>query len=262
MIDTNPVYTYRGHENVVREFLWWARDGLNKKVDGREFQLVTWSEYCNLRLWQSTPGLESRVNFVRGDKPVPYNLIRTVHHTFHTLTSQWDLIHSLWEELALEGDGQNVDSRHDSFGCPRQLQCVHTNVRSSQGKRNMNLWRLSDVLVGVAAFASHYGSFEEEVGVFEEVLCQRRLEKLPVGENFPKVWFEKINVSTGQVEVTLNGQLDENYHFNHWLHLYHGMSNICRPCTIMHYQCNINLALNREVEKNVVSGFFRKRKFP
>ncbi|KAJ8051360.1 hypothetical protein LXG23DRAFT_39064 [Yarrowia lipolytica] len=138
----------RGHENVVREFLWWARDGLNKKVDGREFQLVTWSEYCNLRLWQSTPGLESRVNFVRGDKPVPYNLIRTVHHTFHTLTSQWDLIHSLWEELALEGD---------------------------------------DVLVGVAAFASHYGSFEEEVGVFEEVLCQRRLEKLPVGENFPKV---------------------------------------------------------------------------
>lgn len=222
-VDMDPVYTYRGHGDVVREFLWRARGGLEQNVDDREFQLVTWSKDRDLRLWPSTPGLEKRVNFVRGEKSVPYKLTRRgapyVTYTHEPVGSESFPAGGV--PIGGRRSGLSVSPSHTnvafggSFGAPGPLGApvggttMKTKVRSAQGKRNMHLSWLSGVRVGAAAFASHYGSFDDAIGggliptsLGEEVSC--------VGKTFPKVRFEKISVSTGQVVVSLNGQLDDS----------------------------------------------------
>ncbi|KAG5367129.1 Maintenance of telomere capping protein 5 [Yarrowia sp. B02] len=216
-VPMDPVYTYRGHGDVVREFLWRARGGLDQKVDDREFQLVTWSKDRDLRLWPSTPGLESRVNFVRGEKPVPYKLTRRgapyVTYTHEPVGTESFPVGGVG--LGGRRSGLSVSPSHGSFGGNMGIvpatTTMRTKVRSSQGKRNMHLSWLSGVRVGAAAFASHYGSFDEGVGIGGSLVPTSLGEEVScVGKTFPKVRFEKISVSTGQVVVSLNGQLDEN----------------------------------------------------
>lgn len=50
-----PVHSFEGHEGHVREFLWRFRGGLEDGVDGREFQLVSWSADKDLRLHRVDP---------------------------------------------------------------------------------------------------------------------------------------------------------------------------------------------------------------
>ncbi|KNC99973.1 uncharacterized protein SPPG_05348 [Spizellomyces punctatus DAOM BR117] len=46
-----PVYSFEGHTDVPREFVWRVRGGENSGIDDRAFQLVTWSKDQHLRLW-------------------------------------------------------------------------------------------------------------------------------------------------------------------------------------------------------------------
>lgn len=40
--ETRPAYSFPGHQEQVKEFLWRARGSINNNVDDRDFQLVSW----------------------------------------------------------------------------------------------------------------------------------------------------------------------------------------------------------------------------
>lgn len=52
---TSPVYSFVGHTDVPREFLWRIRGGNGGSgetgTEDRKFQLITWSKNQHLRFW-------------------------------------------------------------------------------------------------------------------------------------------------------------------------------------------------------------------
>ncbi|KAG9301687.1 hypothetical protein G9A89_016758 [Geosiphon pyriformis] len=61
-----PVYAFRGHTDVVKEFVWRVKGGGDPDVDDREFQLITWSKDQTLRLWPITDDQLKSIGHIRG----------------------------------------------------------------------------------------------------------------------------------------------------------------------------------------------------
>lgn len=63
---SQPVETFEGHENVVKEFVWRSRGGEDPHHDDREFQLITWSKDRTLRVWPVGNEIAERVGHEYG----------------------------------------------------------------------------------------------------------------------------------------------------------------------------------------------------
>ncbi|ORX34388.1 hypothetical protein BD324DRAFT_683340 [Kockovaella imperatae] len=61
-----PVERFEGHDDVVKEFVWRNRGGLNSEFDDREFQLVSWSKDRTLRIWPVSRQVTERVGYQYG----------------------------------------------------------------------------------------------------------------------------------------------------------------------------------------------------
>ncbi|KAJ3147784.1 hypothetical protein HDU89_005143 [Geranomyces variabilis] len=71
---TAPVYSFEGHTDVPREFVWRVRGGIDGGVvDDTSFELVTWSKDQHLRLWPIKPEIIRSVaqDIFRTDSPTP-----------------------------------------------------------------------------------------------------------------------------------------------------------------------------------------------
>ncbi|WVO15839.1 hypothetical protein L204_103501 [Cryptococcus depauperatus] len=66
MDSTDPVESFEGHENVVKDFVWRMRGGDDPGFDDREFQLVTWSKDKTLRIWPISSEIEEKVGWQYG----------------------------------------------------------------------------------------------------------------------------------------------------------------------------------------------------
>lgn len=63
-----PIYAFKGHSDRVIDFLWRSRHTCDGDYDDREFQLVTWSKDCDLKLWPISDSIYGKVNFDRGKR--------------------------------------------------------------------------------------------------------------------------------------------------------------------------------------------------
>ncbi|KAJ3158510.1 hypothetical protein HDU86_002735 [Geranomyces michiganensis] len=69
-----PVYSFEGHTDVPREFVWRVRGGADERMaDDTSFELVTWSKDQHLRLWPIKPEIIRSVgqDVFRTDSPTP-----------------------------------------------------------------------------------------------------------------------------------------------------------------------------------------------
>lgn len=63
---SEPVETFEGHDNVVKEFVWRSRGGEDPNFEDREFQLITWSKDRTLRIWPMNNEIMERVGYRYG----------------------------------------------------------------------------------------------------------------------------------------------------------------------------------------------------
>ena len=63
---SEPVETFEGHDNVVKEFVWRSRGGEDSTREDREFQLITWSKDRTLRIWPVSREVTERVGYKFG----------------------------------------------------------------------------------------------------------------------------------------------------------------------------------------------------
>lgn len=63
---SEPVETFEGHDNVVKEFVWRSRGGEDPTREDREFQLITWSKDRTLRIWPVSREVTERVGYKYG----------------------------------------------------------------------------------------------------------------------------------------------------------------------------------------------------
>lgn len=192
-----PVKTFKGHNERVVDFLWRQRYPHDTEVDNREFQLVTWSKDSNLKLWPMTDEIYDKVNFERNrrlEEKLP-NYEYVSFNKFIDKSSSNDL------------NNKNNDN------------CTQTNDDIKSNNANKDCFRIKETFVTTSALINNNdvnhlnwlsgvrmnydGSTED---LFEDTKLQNLGEEVSsIGHKFPKIIFEKISVSTGELILTLNG---------------------------------------------------------
>lgn len=176
-----PIYAFKGHADRVTDFVWRSRSLYDGDECDREFQLVTWSKDCDLRLWPVPESVYEKVNFNR-------------HRQVNDSIPSFDYSTYNREPAVAK---PNPD--------PHSKRIKETFVSTSGLKTQKDVNHIS-WLSGVRM--NHNGSPE---CIFKERTLQNLGEEVSsLGHKFPKVVFEKISVSTGELIITLNGPWSEN----------------------------------------------------
>lgn len=173
-----PVYIFKGHTDRVTDFLWRSRHGYNTDVDDREFQLVTWSKDCDLRLWPMIESTYEKVNFERGKK-----LEEKLPN---------------YEYVSYRRDPEKTEHDIEKFRRIKETFVTKSGLGCSDAKKKFNH------LAWVSGVKMNHSDSAHDF--FEETTLQNLGEEVSaVGHKFPKIVFEKISVSTGTLVLTLNG---------------------------------------------------------
>lgn len=168
---------FEGHSGPIRDFLWRERHGAFKGYDDREFQLVTWSSDCDLRLWPINDDMYEKCKFNRDQvisEPFPtspYKSYRGEHELNETGGSSGGGV-----------DGVSINKKR-------------IKRRQHKGRINEGVNHLTWIS-GVKLGNSYYHN-EQIMNLGEEVSL--------VGHKFPKLRFERISVSTGVLVISFNG---------------------------------------------------------
>lgn len=175
------IYAFKGHTDPVTDFVWRSRHSYDNSVDDREFQLVTWSKDCDLRLWPVPDFVFEKVNFERN---------RRLNEKLHNYE---------YVSYNREINDESSEEQKDHF-----KRIKETFVSTSGLKKSDDLNHIT-WLSGVRM--NHADSPES---IFKERIIQNLGEEVSlIGHKFPKIVFEKISVSTGELIVTLNAPASE-----------------------------------------------------
>lgn len=197
----SPVYVFKGHNDRITDFLWRSRHQ-EQNIDDREFQLVTWSNDSDLRLWPIPETVYEKVNFSRKE-PLDTPLIDYPYKTFSkdvkfnnkNLNVQ-DKIYKFPKEKFTTKSGRFVKEDIDHLSWLSGVRVDEDNIDNNNSNNNNNTVYdyfddEDDYYMDEEGDESLYGNLGEEVA--------------KVGSKFHMVSFEKISVSTGDIVVTLNG---------------------------------------------------------
>lgn len=176
-----PIYAFKGHNDRVTDFVWRSRNRCDSGGCDREFQLVTWSKDCDLRLWPVPEAVYNKVNFNRHQE------------LGESIPSYEYVTYNREPDIAKHQAGSHSKRIRENF--------VSTSGLKSKKDVNHISW-----LSGVRM---NYDSSPESI--FKERTLQNLGEEVSsLGHKFPKVVFEKISVSTGELIITLNGPCSQN----------------------------------------------------
>ena len=172
----DPIAEFKGHTNKVTDFIWRSRHPHDSMYDNKEFQLVTWSKDCDLRLWPISDYMYNKVNYEKG-KRLKEMLPNYEYKTYNR-----------------EPDNFKSSKKYNG----RLLQetfVVTSGVKKSDGVNHIN-W-ISGVRMNDSIAPENFFKERKFQNLGEEVSS--------VGHKFPKIVFEKISVSTGDLVITLMG---------------------------------------------------------
>jgi WD40 repeat protein len=173
-----PSSVFKGHTDRVTDFLWRERH-TNSGLDDREFQLVTWSKDCDLRLWSLDDEVYDKLDFERN---VPKELPVYDYKTY-------------LEEPERDLSNQPILQRTKDTFVSRKGDSI------TSTKDHLN-W-ISGVRIGRSAFIPTVD--QNPNNLVENTPANLGEEVTIIGHKFPKVKFEKISVSTGILVISLNG---------------------------------------------------------
>lgn len=210
-ISANSVYSFKGHRGPMKDFLWRTRheyyEGFESKNTWKDYQLVTWSSQdYDLKLWSHDSQIYKGVNY----DPTFYNVFKDEleseasrpqtpsserYYNYDTYcrepevtinditkTNGGDLISALTLSLIAEKHKLSTDE---------YMQLNHLN------------W-ISGVRMG---HAGHGERKESESNFGDDGPSNLGEEVSIVGHKFPKIRFEKISVSTGELVISLKGPI-------------------------------------------------------
>lgn len=193
----DPVAKFDGHTDSVKEFLWRFRGGQSQDKDDREFQLVSWSQDKDIRLWSINKNItkevghdpEAKVRFRITRKGAAYKTFRHEQKLGKLAAGDGMSVGKrlfgprylgegiLGRQLSFQ-DGQFTRRQQATMGISRGKVKIDNPIAWMKGIRITSSWDNPDTL-------------GEEIS--------------SVGAKFPKVKFEKVNVTGRICTISLNG---------------------------------------------------------
>lgn len=175
-----PTYVFKGHNDRVTDFLWRTRHSYDTTVDDREFQLVTWSKDCDLKLWPVPETVYDKVHYECG-KELKEKLPNYNYSTFRN-----------------EPKNTTADKNNSKYEIPKETFVTRSGLTKFKAENKI------DPLQWISGVRMHstYSSHD----FFEQSRLNNLGEEVSsVGHKFPRIIFERISVSTGELVLTLNG---------------------------------------------------------
>ncbi|KAH3681786.1 hypothetical protein WICPIJ_007225 [Wickerhamomyces pijperi] len=190
-VQLDPQAVFKGHTDRVTDFLWRSRNHTDTAYDDREFQLVTWSKDCDLKLWGVNEDLYPKLNHRRG-KPIPQPYSPYSYTTYREEPPQRDTVKPF--------------ASNSSFSLNLTHNEMFVSGRTDQKNATDHLNWISGVRIGRSAYnANQMTETNSDYNSFEQILDNLGEEVSVIGHKFPKVKFEKISVSTGVLILSLAG---------------------------------------------------------
>lgn len=186
-ITLDPQAVFKGHSDRVTDFLWRSRHKTDSEYDDREFQLVTWSKDCDLKLWGLGDDLYGKLNHLRGN-PIKERFPNYRYNTYAKEPKKDFKRRNGLNSLNLSNE-MFVSGRADTKNTTDHLN-----------------W-MSGVRIGRSAYAQHSTNNDTnaDYSSFEHGLDNLGEEVSVIGHKFPRIKFENISVSTGILVLSLAG---------------------------------------------------------
>ncbi|CAI5755705.1 unnamed protein product [Candida verbasci] len=211
-INLDSAYTFKGHSGPMKDFLWRTKrkqyEGFELKNKWEDYQLVTWAaqEY-DLKLWQHDEEMYKSVNY----NPSFLNVFKDESDSESrpstpAETNQEYNYDTYCHEPSVTIDDLAKTNGGDLLSALTLLQIAekHKQLGHEFNQLNHLNW-ISGVKMGHAGRddrkVSSTSTLEDDgpTNLGEEVSI--------VGHKFPKIRFEKISVSTGELVISLNGPI-------------------------------------------------------
>jgi len=241
-----PSYVFNGHgNNKVKEFLWRSRGGVgDDRIDDREFQLVSWGEDNELRLQHLESNVEQSIGYARGATARRNLVLTRKGATYKTFRAVDDGGH--WDKRA----PTMSDPRPGTSGKKYHESALTLGMRSTPPNRNRitTPWRgpsmtakrttTKDLDGSLAQIGWMKGvtmtkrksssegarstrrrmSSKESNGIFSPGYADDEWDEpetieeefIRIGQKFPKVKWNAINLDAGIFEASLDGPWGEN----------------------------------------------------
>ncbi|TPX62836.1 hypothetical protein PhCBS80983_g00188 [Powellomyces hirtus] len=212
---TAPVYSFEGHTDVPREFVWRVRGGSNADmVDHRSFQLVTWSKDQHLRLWPISPDITKAVGhqLIReSDSPLPdyddepHSPTQSALH--RRTSSEPGAVLSIPAEVSFGNRSHTAILTTDPI---RRGSHHQSNSTSLLGEPDPTRDWLESHGFDDSTTSQQPASPRTETG--EKLPWTLNREIGEVMRAYPAVQFEKVNLAKRQCTITLQSAADTSSH--------------------------------------------------
>lgn len=219
-----PVHEFSAHSEPLKEFLWRSRGGNDPNCEDREFQLVTWARDNDVRLWPVSQEIIENVNYVRGN-PINMPLTRrgALYKTYHTepeiddktsIRTPFKMPRGsfgsspiLIPTLSLRPHTVQIHTHHHAPAI--MTRSGGPSAYSLDPRRDIFKW-VSGIRVGQSALnpgdsPPSGGNDNDVLHPSDSILPANLGEEISqVGHKFPRIVFENISVSTGDLTITMN----------------------------------------------------------
>lgn len=220
-----PVYQFKAHTKPVREFVWRTRGGDNENFENRQFQLVTWSEDKDLRLWPVDQSTLEKVGYKKGAPiTVPMTRRGAKYETYHAEPSEvkplgsLDRNHFRTKKPARGSYGSSPSALRSYLNTGVMGNRAKPGIASafmtragnrSNGETDDDKWNsplqwISGVRIGPSALSDSGPTGSKKLPQYEEYKNLGE-EVTFVGHQFPQINFSNISLKTREITVELNG---------------------------------------------------------
>jgi WD repeat-containing protein 59 len=207
-----PVHSFTGHENTVREFLWRFRGSIDDSIDNRDFQLVSWGADKYLRLHRVDLSWEVAVGYKKGEevrKKLMISRLGAWYHSFRDETGRGedtslDLPGNRTFKPQVGGLTKAFSSTNSVSGSGLLPSSLRTYGRKRVKKPENPMKWIEGVKIGSRSLG-HESPLQRELdrpGETPETLSE---EMTFVAKRYKKVAFEKADVHGRSAKVSLSG---------------------------------------------------------
>ena len=198
VVQPPPVCKFTGHTDQIKEFLWRFRGGNNPDKDDREFQLITYSADHTLRIWPVTPEKLKEVGHNPDERtPFPQSRKGALNKTYQeepSSSTKRDRL--LFYSVPQRPRGLRSDSS------TRLKNLEHMTKASAKASEGFPLTWMQGVHIGRPLNeADSTVGWDGPETIGEEIAL--------LGQKFPRVDFERINVSKRNCVFSLSGPWGE-----------------------------------------------------
>lgn len=221
-INADDIYTFKGHNGAMKDFLWRTRhesyEFFDSKHKWKDYQLVTWSSKdFDLKLWPHDEDLYKKVNY----NPSYQKILGAFSNEeldpeespkaqspgkgyFDEKKKSFYKYESYCMEPPTTIANLKRDNQGDMLSSLALYQIAQNHKQSGDSSQLNHLDWISGVRIGRTGRAN--GKDQNiNTTIDEDGPSNLGEEVTIVGHKFPKVRFEKISVSTGELVISLKG---------------------------------------------------------